>query len=483
MDVIADGMHTIFVPTEDAMLEAQPEVEGLLQDQEFLTEFLLQHMALGSIINYDKLECDTSLQMANGEINSFRCDDDEVLIGNDPRSMSKIVEKDELGCNFIIHSIDGLILPKVDSVNAKSKGNYGLGSAYNPCSICEIGETVTNFDSTVEFGDDEDKITCILADAMCRYGDCDKDTCEAFVDGKNNKCGCKEATTVDAVLAVDENHSTFLYVASHFPELFEKRFGDKDERITVFAPTNSAFESLTAFNNELIGIMLNDTEVWETHLLDLLNNHLLDDDNYAASKLVKEKELTAANDKELKFTENDNEDILVNKISKIVGAEIDAKNGYVHAVDELILPSWFETSILDVVKENDDLVNLFELIELAEVEDLLSGPGPFTLFAPTDDAISDALKDIPDTTSSGLKDAVASMLKNHVVRGIYPASAIEDGENLETEEGKDISTKKKDGKPSVEGKKITDEDILAYNGIVHLLDGVLFSSDLSDMLE
>ena len=112
MDVIADGMHTIFVPTEDAMLEAQPEVEGLLQDQEFLTEFLLQHMALGSIINYDKLECDTSLQMANGEINSFRCDDDEVLIGNDPRSMSKIVEKDELGCNFIIHSIDGLILPK-----------------------------------------------------------------------------------------------------------------------------------------------------------------------------------------------------------------------------------------------------------------------------------------------------------------------------------------------------------------------------------
>jgi len=104
----------------------------------------------------------------------------------------------------------------------------------------------------------------------------------------------------------------------------------------------------------------------------------------------------------------------------------------------------------------------------------LSGPGPFTVFAPSDAAFA---KLPPGTVEGLLKDIpkLTSILTYHVVSGKVPASAVVkmDGQSAKTVNGAEVSISIKGGNVFVDGAQVVKTDIMTDNGIIHVIDSVI----------
>lgn len=115
-DVLSNGLYTIFAPTDDAFNKALQALGASVNftDTGLVTDILLGHVISGSAIYAGDLECDTEVEMANGQNNKITCNGDAFFIsgpGNDKTSPPEIVEKDTLACNLVVHRVDEVILP------------------------------------------------------------------------------------------------------------------------------------------------------------------------------------------------------------------------------------------------------------------------------------------------------------------------------------------------------------------------------------
>lgn len=110
-------------------------------------------------------------------------------------------------------------------------------------------------------------------------------------------------------------------------------------------------------------------------------------------------------------------------------------------------------------------------VEAAGLVDTLKGPGPFTVFAPTDAAFAKIPKAKLDAL---LKDkaALAKVLTYHVVSGKVMAADVKSG-MVKTVEGASLTIKAKGGKVMVDKAHVTKTDITADNGVIHVIDTVL----------
>jgi transforming growth factor-beta-induced protein len=257
--------------------------------------------------------------------------------------------------------------------------------------------------------------------------------------------------------------------------------GDLIDRdgITLFAPTNDAFAKFKKnTRNELADNLK--TDPWQEHLEDLLFYHTLPNivssDDIIGGKRASE----TLNDEKLKFTLSKKNiggltvtDIFVNTDAQIIDADISIVNGIIHAIDDVLLPPWVSKNIVDTIESNpskNKLETLVELLKDFDLNDQLSSPGPYTFFAPTNLALK---KDIANGNDLS-PDQLSSVLNYHVVEGIYPESVLVDGFTLETLQGETLTFKRKsNGTTKVKDETIITPNILANNGIVHVIDGVL----------
>jgi uncharacterized surface protein with fasciclin (FAS1) repeats len=129
-------------------------------------------------------------------------------------------------------------------------------------------------------------------------------------------------------------------------------------------------------------------------------------------------------------------------------------------------------TIAETAIEDGRFTTLVEALKAAEMVDTLKGQGPFTVFAPTDDAfqqlpagtVAQLLKDIP-----GLKN----VLTYHVVSGKVMASDVVKLHEAKTVQGKNLSVKRSDGTVMINDAKVVVTDIQATNGVIHVIDKVL----------
>ena len=133
-----------------------------------------------------------------------------------------------------------------------------------------------------------------------------------------------------------------------------------------------------------------------------------------------------------------------------------------------------DETIVDVAVANPDFSTLVDLVTQAELAETLSGDGPFTVFAPTNDAF--AAVD-PATVSALTADptgALADVLKLHVISGEVMASdaAAAVGTCVETLGGP-VKVEQSGEDLTIGGVKIVSTDIAASNGVIHVLDGVI----------
>ena len=103
----------------------------------------------------------------------------------------------------------------------------------------------------------------------------------------------------------------------------------------------------------------------------------------------------------------------------------------------------------------------------------LEGPGPFTVFAPTDAAFAAIQKDVDTLLKPENKAKLANILTYHVVSGKHKASGLEDGTELTTVQGEKLKVSIKGDKVMIGGANVTTADVDASNGVVHLIDKVL----------
>jgi uncharacterized surface protein with fasciclin (FAS1) repeats len=149
-------------------------------------------------------------------------------------------------------------------------------------------------------------------------------------------------------------------------------------------------------------------------------------------------------------------------------------------------PMYSSKNIIQNAVNSKDHTTLVAAVKAADLVDTLSGPGPFTVFAPTNEAFAK----LPDGTVDTLlkpenKDQLVDVLTYHVVPGRYTAKdlmamAKKNGGKamLKTVEGKDLTFRIKDGKLWVWDAKgdaatITIKNVMQSNGVIHVIDTVL----------
>jgi uncharacterized surface protein with fasciclin (FAS1) repeats len=134
-----------------------------------------------------------------------------------------------------------------------------------------------------------------------------------------------------------------------------------------------------------------------------------------------------------------------------------------------------DRDIVENAMHADNVKTLVAAVAAAGLVDTLKGEGPFTVFAPTDDAFAK----LPSGTVETLvkpenKEKLAAILTYHVVSGAWKAADLNEGEQkVKTVNGKDITITKKGGKVWVNGAMVVIADVISSNGVTHVIDTVL----------
>jgi uncharacterized surface protein with fasciclin (FAS1) repeats len=133
--------------------------------------------------------------------------------------------------------------------------------------------------------------------------------------------------------------------------------------------------------------------------------------------------------------------------------------------------------IVDVAVGAGDFKTLAQLLTHAGLVDTLKGPGPFTVFAPTDAAFAK----LPKETVEALlkpenKDRLKAILTYHVVAGKVVAADVKAGP-VATVNGQSATISVRDGKVFIDAAQVVKTDIHATNGVIHVIDAVILPKD------
>lgn len=133
-----------------------------------------------------------------------------------------------------------------------------------------------------------------------------------------------------------------------------------------------------------------------------------------------------------------------------------------------------DMDIVELASATDFLSTLVAAVKAGDLVDVLKGDGPFTVFAPTDEAFSK----LPAGTLETLlapenKEQLIQILTYHVVPGKITSGDLKDGAKVKTVQGQEVTISLKDGKAMVNNAEVTAADIEATNGIVHVIDTVI----------
>jgi transforming growth factor-beta-induced protein len=260
--------------------------------------------------------------------------------------------------------------------------------------------------------------------------------------------------------------------------------------LTVFAPTDAAFANLKKSDPALYNKVATNKKLLQS----VLTYHVV-------GKRIPAAVAIAAAKKQLKVKTAQGESIalsfkggkiVLNGTARVVIPDVKASNGVIHAIDAVLVPPSLSQppaptqSIVQIAAGNPDFSTLASLVQKAGLVEAISAPGPFTVFAPTNEAFAKLAKAAPATYAAVLADPalLAKVLTYHVVAAdIKSAQAIAVAQQngmVKTLEGEPISLSLKDGKLILNGSAtVVTADILATNGVIHVIDTVIVPPSLS----
>jgi uncharacterized surface protein with fasciclin (FAS1) repeats len=237
-----------------------------------------------------------------------------------------------------------------------------------------------------------------------------------------------------------------------------------DGPFTVFAPVNQAFNNLPAGELDRLLQPGNQAELAQILQLHVVPQRL------EAADLQDGQSLTTLEGSSLQVSTAGG--VSVNGAT-VITADVQASNGVIHLIDEVILPP--QPSIAALAAGTSDLSTLVAALQAAGLVSTLEGDGPFTVFAPANSAF-DALGQgtVDNLLASGNEAILSDLLTYHVVAGAALTSdQITGSQTVETVEGASVNVRRAGGGVQVDGATVTTADIRAGNGVIHIVDGVL----------
>merc|ERR1711962_945614 len=245
---------------------------------------------------------------------------------------------------------------------------------------------------------------------------------------------------------------------------------------TVFAPTNDAFAKLPA---SLVNTLKGDTELLKQVLL----NHVVagnvksgDITNDIVVKAVGSQDIRA----NIYLKSNYYDGFVTVNGARVTHPDLIADNGLIHFVSDVLYPFTPEKTIAEVASSDPRFSTLVDVLVKADLASVLSTPGPFTVFAPTNDAFAK----VPAATLDFLlsdNEALTKVLLRHVVPGTVYSKGIKWG-TYDTAGDEMIATQVyKGGQVKVisssggvrNSANVIEADILASNGVIHVIDSVI----------
>jgi uncharacterized surface protein with fasciclin (FAS1) repeats len=260
--------------------------------------------------------------------------------------------------------------------------------------------------------------------------------------------------------------------------------------LTVFAPTDRAFANLKKSDPALYAKVAADKKLLRAVLTyHVVGKRIPASAAVAAAKKRGSVKTVQGESIALRLRSGK---IVLNGTARVVVPDVKASNGVIHAIDTVLVPPSLSQppaptqSIVQIASANPDFSTLVSLVQKAGLVEAISAPGPFTVFAPTNEAFAKLASAAPATYAAVLADPalLAKVLTYHVVAGdIRSAQAIavaRQNGTVKPLEGEPISLSLRDGKLTLNGSAtVVTPDVRATNGVIHVIDTVIVPPSLS----
>jgi len=469
----SDGPFTIFAPTNDAFAAIPEDVlAAVLADQELLTSVLTYHVIAGESLLAEDLAGGTFATVEGGEVtldaNGEGVNDASVICSNVPVA------------NGTVHIIDNVLLPQV-AVDAIASMSAMEDDAMEDEDAMD--------DEAME--DDE-----MAADMMGAYGP----GCSAVpADGEGSFAGMAD----DPAGTAASNNPALSTLVTAVVEADLVDTLNSDGPFTIFAPANDAF---AAIPEDVLAAVLADQDL----LTSVLTYHVIAGESLLAEDLAGGT-YTTVEGGEVTLDANGEG---VNDAS-VICSNVPVANGTVHIIDGVLLPQVAQDAIASMTSgdamadgesaatgpgcaavpadgegsfagmaddpagtaasNNPVLSTLVTAVVEAELVDTLNSDGPFTIFAPYNDAFAAIPEDQLGAVLAD-QDLLTSILTYHVVAGeSLSAADLVDAGTVTTVNGGDLTIESADdGLITVNGSATTIcQDVMTANATVHIIDEVL----------
>ncbi len=234
---------------------------------------------------------------------------------------------------------------------------------------------------------------------------------------------------------------------------------------TVFAPTDEAFAKLGTATLESLLKPEN-----KAKLASILTYHVVAGEVKAAD-VVKLSNATTVNGQRIDIKTKDGK-VHVDG-ANVIATDVTATNGVIHVIDSVILPS--DKNIVETAVAAGKFNTLAKLLVATGLDKALAGEGPFTVFAPTDEAFAKLPKETLESLAKPEnKEKLAAILKYHVVAGsrIFSDAAVKAG-TAKTLQGESVAIKADGKHVKIDGATVVGADVDASNGVIHIIDAVI----------
>ncbi len=242
--------------------------------------------------------------------------------------------------------------------------------------------------------------------------------------------------------------------------------------LTVFAPTNAAFVALLAE----LGVSKSELLANKPLLIAVLSYHVLSQ-RVPLADVPLGKPITPLSGGFFKIESSNGLKVTDgrNRVTRIIETNLFASNGVIHLVDRVLLPA--DKDIVATAQSLPDFSILVEAVVAAGLVTTLQGPGPFTVFAPTNAAFAALLAELGVSKAALLANTalLTQVLTYHVVPALVLKAQVPVGTPIKTVQGGTFTVNANLQIIDQRGRtsQITATDVLTRNGVIHVVDRVL----------
>jgi uncharacterized surface protein with fasciclin (FAS1) repeats len=134
----------------------------------------------------------------------------------------------------------------------------------------------------------------------------------------------------------------------------------------------------------------------------------------------------------------------------------------------------YAKTIANILLSDSDHTILARALDSTDLIETLKKPGPFTVFSPTNEAFKKLPEGVLESLMGTRRNDFVNILSYHIVAGNIKRHDFKDGQRLKTLAGEELTVSLRNDKLRINGMNVIEEDIESSNGVIHVIDGILF---------